>query len=159
MDIQTCLLRTPWFLHPCLIFTTGNCHWYQHMITIFLRNMLRHYYFSILLHCYTIIHYDYYLIILTNSSTSSQRWFSSKDTIFHHTMRGAGGAVVSKLLGFSPEDSRCEFFMLKHGETAFWCHRNMKIVKKSGVDGCKTNSTAILPHNLWISWLKKCKDG
>ncbi|CAL1143544.1 unnamed protein product [Cladocopium goreaui] len=28
------------------------------------------------------------------------------DTIFHHTMRGAGGAVVSKLLGFSPEEQK-----------------------------------------------------
>jgi len=60
-------------------------------------------------------------------------------------MRGAGGAVVSKLLGFSPEDSRCGFFMLKHGETAFWCHRNMKIVKKSEVDGCKRHAADTAP--------------
>lgn len=41
--------------------------------------------------------------LLTIGMTAPKRGY---DTIFHHTMRGAGGAVVSKLLGFSPEEQK-----------------------------------------------------
>lgn len=41
--------------------------------------------------------------LLTIGMTAPKRGY---DTIFHHTMRGAGGTVVSKLLGFSPEEQK-----------------------------------------------------